>query len=226
MDLTERLRSLTDPIQDLLLRLSSREKVLLVIAVVAVVASLYVVNRVLPSMTELARLEEAIQSHATSAQSTRLPERPERELEAVNQLILAAEQELAALNLQLEPLESRFVAAESPEAVQGVMVSISALAARAGVFIRESVPVEENRGRIPSEKADSLNQRLIGGAPYSRPAKKLLIEGSYFGVVKFLQELSNLPKRIVLLSFSITARNAGDSGGERSWLECRLRIAL
>ena len=226
MKLEKKLRRATDPLHDLLLRLSSREKVLLGIAVAAVVVSFYVVSRVLPAMAELERLEEAFQSHEASAQGTRLPQTPERDLEAINQSILLAREELNVLERQLQPLESRFVAANSPEAVQGVMVSISALAASAGVFIRESIPVETNRGRIPAGKAENLTKRLVGGVPYSRPAKKLLIEGSYFGVVKFLQELSNLPRRIVLLSFSMTSRKSDESGGERSWLECRLRIAL
>ena len=207
-------------------QLSERERLMLSIGVFVVLITFYAMTRFLGAAHEIAILQEQTATMQSSLRSTRIPKPAGRNASTLQRAIQQETETFQEVNRILEPLESEFVASDSPEAVQGLMVLVSRLAATSGVFVMETSPVETNTSRRRKPKNKTIYHDLVEGGIYERPVKRLVLEGNYFGVRRFLTQLPSLSNRIVVLRFSIEAMSRGSEDSGSPWLVSEILVAL
>ena len=206
--------------------LSARERLMVSIGIFVILVTFYAMTRFLSASHEIAILREQAATMQSSLRSTRIPKPAGRNAATLERDIQKESETFQEAHEILEPLESQFVDSDSPEAVQGLMVLVSRLAASSGVFVMETTPVETNMARKRKPKTKTIYNDLVEGAIYARPVKRLVLEGNYFGIRRFLTELPSLSNRIVVLRFSIETMSKGNEDSGSPWLISKILVAL
>jgi Tfp pilus assembly protein PilO len=204
------------------LALSDREQRLIVIALICAVAGLYLIQRYLPKMGEIQALQKDTTQLEASLRSLRIPKIVGVDTSSLEVANNAATMSLEEIEASLLPLEAEFASLKSPADMQGLMVSLSQLASETGVVIRESGPEAPTAARV----AGSLANELVGGSLYERPSRRIVVEGTYTALRRFLNGLARLERRVVVLQFSMETSRRSDSSNGSPWLSSTVRVSL
>lgn len=215
---------------------SMRERVLLGVAVTVVLLAGYALLRYQPAQTGLARLTEERDELANELTKARVPRPSSRNVDTVLKELAEHERTLADTRDAIATLEQRFVDAESHEAIQRLMVDVSGVAQSNRVTIREAVPYSA-RASAPSTRnlnvipkrpsaADNLVAAFSGGGPYTRPLRQLTVEGNFAGIRRFVEQLSDLPKRVIVLQFTLETAPGGHVATGEQLVRAGLVVAL
>ena len=184
---------------------------MIVSALITAISATYIAGRYRTAYHGNADLERRVLEMEQSLRSTRIPKPASADAESLRKHLSESVREQELLKIQMDELEARFVDANQPEAVQSLMVKISQLAEASSVTIRESIPVEKKPRPLTKGENPTIEEALIGGFIYKRPAKRLTLEGPFHGIKRFLNQLSQLPQRVVVLHFSLeTLPKRGD----------------
>lgn len=215
-------------------RLTTREHVLLVAAMLAAALMGYWLFRYRPAVATIRELSQKAQQAREQVQQVQWPAAPTTEPAQLQSQLARAEEKLADARTRLALLERQFAPADGGEAIQHLKVELFDLASRSGLRIAEDVPFNGNlastsRGARDAQPAkpgvgtiaskDHAADPSARGAPdytilmqyYRRPIEKLTIEGPYGGLRRFLKGLEHLPWRVVVLDFGIAATQANSN---------------
>lgn len=212
--------------------MSQREKLLIAAALLAMGGSLYAVARYQPAQLQLARMTEETQQLKTRVNKEHIPRQTGRDAEQLQRELDKVQRNLAEEQAQLEPLESRFIGAASPAAVQELMVDISTLARSSGVIIRETQPYSAASRSGPAGRSSAapleapLLTTLTANPDFQRPVKRLRLEGDYTGLRRFIEGIGSLPRRVVVLQFAFETLPMVEGQDEFQRLNANLVVAL
>lgn len=194
-------------------RMTAQKKVLLLGAVFAALFLAYSVFRYMPAQAVILQQAQSTEEKNERVQSIRReqPEAPGRDPAQLRQELAELEQSLDREQQQLTLFEQQFAPEDSPEALQDLRVRISELATSHGVRIRESVPYIVTTDSPP---ASPLLSVLAFGNPYQRSLQRLTLESSFSGLRQCLEQLKELPWKVVVMDFEIEVAASPD--GARS----------
>lgn len=206
--------------------ISEREKILLGMALLAVLISLYALVRYKPQQLEYSRVTEEVQQLKNGLKSARIPRPKGQDANSLQQQIDKTQRDLDRSTSLLTSYEQQFVNIDSAEAVQGVVVQISNLARTSGVIIRETLQYSDKPFVSRGTDEVLLTEALIAGHIFQRPARNMTIEGSYRAMRRFLIGMGQLSKRVVVLRFSMEVVPMLDQQQKLQQLKSSLLVSL
>jgi len=218
--------------------LSQREKIMLMLLCLVLFGTGYALLRYQPVQAEIQRLEKQTADAQKKYQATKVPKEPSEDRLTLERQLAAIEEEVTARMIEVDRLEQQYVPLEDVEARQGLKVNISMLAKKHQVRIRENVPYDPKRARLGSSRSSrgarmvgqpsdsSYISRFLKGNPYKRPLLRISTESSYFGLRRFLEELTHLPWRVTIAQFSLEATTSTDPESSAQEISSTLVLAL
>lgn len=134
-------------------------------------------------------------------------------IEASEQLLAEAAEELASLRVRLDELRAAF-----PESPQSASAMVSSLAAEHQVQV-----VSVGPGDSVSPDSSGIARRLREEWGYGRSVQRLVLRAGTGDLKRFLAGLGNLPSRVTVLRMQMHRASGPDSSG---MLEITLDVCL
>ncbi len=219
--------------------LSQREQIMLGLLCLVLFGTGYALLRYQPAQAHITQLENQTTNSKKKLLAIKFPKEPSKDRATLERQLATLEEEVAEKLIELDRLEQQFIPSEAPEAVQGLKVSISSLAKKHHVRIRESRPYDPARARLASSRSPRGTRRFVGqpsevsliqrfqkGNPYQRPLLQITTESGYAGLRRFIEELAHLPWRVTIAQFSLEAATSTTTEPTTQQISSTLILAL
>jgi hypothetical protein len=206
--------------------LNAREKGLLVLSALVLMANFYYVGRIHPQLASLKALAERVGGLEQKVQGTR-PPRYAGDLDGAKKQTAEAQARLDEARKDIDRLLDRRVDQDSNVALEGVIVEIRALANQRGVAIDESGAFSGSLQELGAVSEEELHGLQGGGERFRfRPLRTLSLTGDYPRLRNFIRELLEHKARVNVLKLTIRADSAQSVDQRSPALSTRLRAEL
>lgn len=180
-----------------------REKLLIVAAIVACVIGAYAFTRIKAKEDEIKLFREELirlQGEVGKGGGARVAS---RELEDAQENHAALQSALDKTKKELVDFTQNMVNASSSDAVESVMLELTATAARHGVDVQQAEPFTGQVSGMPVPKDPQAVQPLA-----ARPMRKLALAGRFVDITAFIDALTAMRQTVQVLSFALRVGEA------------------
>ncbi len=185
--------------------ITDREKGLLILAAVVLLATFYYAGRIKPQMANLKALTEEVSGLEQKVDGTR-PPRYSGDPEAAKKQLEDANAKLEQARQSFDALIKKHVDENSPQELEGLMLEILTLANAKHVTVDNSGAYTGSIADFGIATKEELGHLQTGGRPFPfRPLRNLSLSGDYPHIRNFVKELPQLRHEVYVLRFSIKA---------------------
>lgn len=247
-------------------KMTLREQVLVLIAVTVIVGGLYGGLRFYPAHKAIGEIKKNTEMMAAAMKTTKVPEEPFDDTNALKKEIEDLEIELAEARQLSAGIDNRL----SPADTTATRLAISDVARNAKVRIitneeyRVTVPVPagaapsantpaqpakrlgdaaQRRARnerrtarlagaaltinqVSPEQATPLIRKMAINGPMERPMQRVVMEGTYAGLMRFMEDLSQMDMMVTIVQFQMTPTPQTPPPGYNQRLSATMVLAL
>lgn len=201
----------------------AREQLLIVAALVICALGAYGLLRVKAKEGELKLFREELTRLQGEANAGKAPRQAGRELEEAREALAGAQGALEKTKKALADQTRDMVNASSSDAVESVMLEVTAAAARFGVDVQQAEPFT---GQVPgmpgaTGKDPGAVQPLAG-----RPMRKLVLAGRYADLSTLLEGLNSMRQTVRVLNFNLRVADGKAMGAASPRLHAEVVVLL
>lgn len=183
--------------------LRSRERLFILLAVVAAVAALYTATRIKAREAEIKAYREEVTQLKSKVGASRPPRPTGPSAQEIQKQLEGTQSALEKTRKTLADHTARMVDTASANAVQEVMLEVTALASHHGVKVLEAASYTGRLSGLP-EAGNHPGESKTGTDPFSsRPMRRLTLAGQFDDLSAFLVGLSGMKHAVTVLSFGM-----------------------
>lgn len=212
-------------------RLKPRERLILIVAASVALAAAYAVLRVQSKEAEMTLYREELSGLEAETQAAPPPAQATlRQLASAERERDEAQQSAAAAAGQLAAYTASLVDPAAANAVEAVMLEVTALSEATGVALKQAQTYTGKvAGISPAERGAASAAQ--GATPAfdplaSRPLRKLVLSGNFYQLSAFLEALSRMQQGVTVLSYRFAVAKGQAGLGATPGLDCELVIML
>lgn len=198
-----------------------REKLLIIFAIVICTMGAYTFTRIKAKENEVKLFRDELvrlQGEVSKGSGTRVAS---RELEDAQEGHAAAKAALDKTKNELADFTQNLVNVSSSDAVESVMLELTAIAARHGVNVQQTEPFTGRVAGMPSPKDPHAAQPLA-----MRPMRKIVLAGRFADITAFLDGIKAMRQTVQVLSFALRVGDAKGSTTDSPRLAVEMVVLL